>query len=262
MTATATAPGKEIAPAFVRGMIALRRHEKTIIDVMDDLLPAAPEHEVHTEVVPFPAIPKTPILTKEAKAALNRLPNVFAKVLVEERRALTTEEIKALAEERATLKLIVKALTGREAVINENIRTHVDVDHEARGVAVPKDKVSRTNEVIVEATPRDAAGHYIFAKPQNPTRVPIPDSNEEFSLEYKRGSGQVVIDGDELLALYEEGEVTREEYLAMTREMRVFDQEKASKAAEKNPRVMEILLEISRRQISKPGTSLFVRAVK
>lgn len=258
MTATAR---QEMVPSFSRGMIALKRHEKTLIEVIDDLLPE-PVHEVHTEVVPFPAVPKTPILTEKEHTALGRLPEVFAKVLVEDRRTLKPEEIKSLFDEKVTLQTILKALDKREEVINENIRTHVDVDHEERAIAVPKDKVNRQGDVIVKATERDAKGHYIFARPQQPTRVPVPDTNEEFSLEYRKGRGQVVIDGDELLGMYEDERITRAQYLSMTREMRVFDEEKASKAAEKDEAIMEILVEISRRQITKPGTNLNIREVK
>ncbi len=245
-----------------KGRIALR-DGSTLTDVAKGFLEPEPDHEPGTEMIPFPAVPRTPILTEEHKSALARLPEVFGKVLVEDRRTLSGDEIAALHEERKVVKKVVEVLKGREDVINENIRHHVDVDHEARGIAVPKDQV-RGGKVIVEATPRDTAGHYIFAGPQNPTRVHIPGTNEDFSLEYRKGGdGGVQINASHLLDLYEADEITREQYLALTREVRVFDEEKARQSILKDPSLLAIIVRVTHRIApTKPGTSFYTRKAK
>ena len=253
----------EIVPAFQRLRVALRDHTMTLTEAAGDLIgPVAPEGP-GSEVVPFPDVPKTPILTDEDKAALAKLPSVFGKVLVEERRSLAGQEIADLFEERETVRQVMDVLKGRVDVINENVRTHVDVDAEERGVAVPKDYV-RSGRVLAEATPRDAAGHYIFASKGNPTRVNIPGTNQAFSLEYRAGSdGGAYIDANHLLDLLEAGEITRDQYLSLTSERRVFDEDKATKAIIKDPSLLGIIAKITRRSSpTKPGTSLFIRKAK
>ena len=255
------ATGTELVPtAFLQGRIALRDHTKTLVEVAATLLEPEPDHVPGSAMVPFPDVPATPVLTKEHKDALAKLPKVFAKTLVEDRRSLATEEIAALYDERETVKTVMEVLNGRVDVINENVRTHVDVDHEERGIAVPKDHI-RSGVVLTEATPRDSSGHYIFASKGKPTRVNIPGTNEAFSLEYRAGrDGGVTIDSHHLLDLYEEGEITREQYLALTSERRVFDEDKATKAIVKDPTLLEVIAKVTRRVApTKPGTSLFIR---
>lgn len=253
----------EIEPAFLAGRIALRDGAKTLTQVAKDLMEPLPDHQPGAALIPFPDVPKTPVLTDEDKEALALLPTVFAKTLVETRRALEPQEIADLFTERETVKKVVEVLSGRVEVINENVRTHVDVDHEARGIAVPKDYV-REGVVLTEATPRDAAGHYIFAAKSEPTRVNIPGTNKDFSLEYRAGQdGGVEINATHLLDLYESGEITRAQYLALTSERRVFDEKKAADAIVKDPTLLAVIQKITRPKApTKPGTSLFVRKAK
>lgn len=241
----------DLAPVFRAGRIALRDGEKTLTQVAATLLEPLPE-ETSTEVVPFPKVPHTPVLTDTERKALRRLPEVYSKVLVEDRRALTGDEIAALYDEREVVRTVVDTLKGRVDVINENVRHHVDVEAEAHGEADPSE------------TLRDAQGHYILAAKGQPTRVHIPGTNQDFSLEYRSGStGGVTIDSNHLLDLYEDGEITREQYLALTREVRVFDEEKASKAILKDESLLEVIAKITRRTAdTKPGTSLYIRKAK
>lgn len=245
-----------------KGRIALR-DGASLLDVAKTFLEPEPDHEPGAAMVPFPPVPQTPILTDEDKAALVRLPEVFGKVIVEQRRRLEDDEIAALYDEREVVKQVMSVLDGRVEVINENVRTHVDVDHEERGIAVPKDFV-REGKVLTEATPRDAKGHYIFARPQQPTRVRIPGTNMDFSLEYRKGSDSgVTIDSNHLLDLYEAGEITREQYLAVTREVRVFDEKKASAAILRDETLLEVIAKVTKRVApGKPGTNLQVRKTK
>lgn len=253
----------EIVSTVTAGKIALRNGEKTLLQVAETLIaPPAPLHVPSTEPEAFPAVPETKVLTAEDKQALLDLPKVFGKVNLETRRTLGEAEIKKVYVEQEVLKRIVKVLAGREDNLKEFVRTHVDVDHEERGMAVKADVLSDDGEVIVEATPRDKSGHYIFATPGNPTRVNIPGTNKAYSLEYNKGrSGEVYIDDNALLDLYETGEITREQYLALTRERRVFDERKAEAACAKDEALLEVIARVTRRKgETAPGTALNIRA--
>jgi hypothetical protein len=61
--------------------------------------------------------------------------------------------------------------------------------------------------------------------------------------------------------MYEAGEITREAYLAMTKERRVFDEAKAFEALRKEPETyLPIIAAMGER--SNPSTSLFVRKAR
>jgi hypothetical protein len=239
-----------------KGKIALRQG-KSLKDVAIEIADPAPEHVVTAVAVPFPPVPAPLTITPEDKRALLDLPKVFGKVVVGERRTLAEDEITALRAEQEVLRQIENLMKGRDDAIKEYVRNHMDVDAEERGQAVPKDVV-RGGKVIVEATPRDGSGHYILASKGNPVRVPIPGTNTEYSSEYRAGT--VGINGSALDALLESGEITREDYLAMTVERRVFDEDKAKKALLAKPERLSILRKITTR--SAAGTSLFVRKAK
>lgn len=242
----------EISPLYAQGRLALRDGTKTLREVASDLLDPLPPEEPSTDVIPFPAVPRPLVLEEKHRKALALLPKVFGKVVVDKRRRLTSDEIATLHEERETVKTVMGVLEGRADAIAENIRHHVDVQAEKDGLADP------------ETTLRDAQGHYILARPQNPTRVNIPGTNEAFSLEYRSGStGTASVDNNLLLDLYESGKISREEYLAVTAERRVFDEEKATKAVIKNPALLDVIKQATvRSRPGKPGTSLFVRKAK
>lgn len=245
----------EIVPAYVeRGKVALKEGKslkEIASEVLDDL-PAV----VTTEVVPFPPVPKPLVITDEHRVALAELSSVFGVVQPDTRRTLTPDEITTLYKERECLKTIGDLLDGREEAIKTLIRHHLDVDAETRGVAVPKAKVDgATGEVIVEPSPRDQHGHYVLATKGKPERLPIPGTNQEWSREYR--SGSVEVDTERLEALLAAGEISREDYLSFTREVRVFDEDRAREAMKKDPSRFALLRRISRR--SSVGSSLFVR---
>jgi hypothetical protein len=234
----------DLVPLLKKGRIALRNGEATLQQVVSGLVAPLPEEAVTL----VPSVPRTRVLTDDDRKALAKLPKVFGQVVVEERRVLTGAEIATLHEEREVVKKVTEVLTGRVDVINSNIRHHVDVAAEAEGL-------------VDEDTPRDKDGHYILASKGNPTRVPIPGTNEDFSLEYRSGKDNgVFIDSNDLLDLYDDGKISREDYLALTREVRVFDEDKAAKAVLKDERLLEVIAMAAKPKApTKPGTSLYVR---
>lgn len=215
-------------------------------DVVDSLGIAPTPVVRRTEVA---EVPETAMITPEVREALKALPRVFGKVIVEERRALQDAEIGDVYAEYKNIRTIGDTLKQREEVLKENIRTHIDVRAEGNGV----------NDADL-----DDSGHYLLPTKGNPVRVSIPNSNEQFSLEYRSGrAGKTAISSEALLDAYEEGTITREQYLSLTRERRVFDEEKASKAVLADPSLLSVLRDASvRTGQTNPGTSLYLRKAK
>lgn len=233
---------KDMLPAVVqRGIIAAKTGSS--LKEVAALLVENDAVEVYAPAEFPPVAPRT-VITAEHEAALEALPGVFGQVQPETRRALTDDERLALYREFETLKKVTGLLDGRLDAIKTSIRHDFDVQAEEAGVAVPK-AVVRGGHVVVEASPRDVAGHYVLGSKGKPERLPIPGTNVEWSREMR--SGTLNIDGSLLEALAESGEVSREDYLAMTREVRVFDEKKAMEAIVKNPERLNLLRRITRR---------------
>lgn len=252
----------EIEPFLAKGRLAVKEGFRAVVAAVVEPYRA---EVARTESVPFPEVPKPVVLTKEVQDALIRLKDVFAVVQPTERRTLSDEEKTAVQDERDVLKAIAAMIAARDENLKTIIRTHMDVDAEERGIAVPVALVDReTGQVIVEATERDQNGHYVLCGPQRPERVDIPGTNKEWSREYRAGKVEVNTDPAFLLALYDEGTLTREEYLAMTREVRVFDENKAMDAAATKPDLRDGILKAihAMTSVGKPGTALFVRNKK
>lgn len=228
--------------AFHQAEVALR--ENVSLSKIAEIL-AADSPAPAVVVTATPVAPQELTITPEVRDALQVLPAVFGAVQPTERRVLTEKEISALATERETIKVLIDLMSKRESTIKEAIRNHVDVDAEASGLADEK-------------TPRDPNGHYILCAPQNPTRLPIPETNQDWSIEFT--SGKITISAGELDALYEAGDISREDYLAFTREKRVFDESKATSAILADPTRLSIIKKITKR--SSDNTSLTVRKRK
>lgn len=238
----------------LKGTIAKASSLKDIAAALDVHVPAAP---VYTNVATWP----TPLtLTDDQRQALDAIPVVFGKVHPAEPKILDDEEMATLFDEREIVREALAPLQGRDEVIKEIIRHHMDLVAEERNIAVPKDIV-RGGTLVSEATPRDKAGHYILASKGNPERANIPGTDQAWSREYREGGVSFALAADDLLAMYEAGKITRENYLAMTRETRVFDEAKTMEAVRKDPETyLPILKAVAVR--SDNGTSMFVRKAK
>lgn len=260
-----TSTSTEVVPAIQAGLVALKEDPGASVRAVATAMAEPYEPDVaRTEEIPFPPLPKPLQITKEVRKALKRLPEVFGKVQPETRRTLTDQENHDAYEEREALKAIEKLLKERVEALNEIIRTHMDVDAEERGVAVPKAVVDdETGEVIVPATDRDAKGHYILCAKQDPERSEIPGENLEWSREFGAGETSFSADAVALAQMEAEGEISRETYLAMTRNVRVFDEDRAT-AALHDPKHRDSVLDVIRKftSVGKPHTKLWVRSPK
>jgi hypothetical protein len=237
MTDTAT----ELSPIVKQGSLALKDKDATLASVVSAVLAVMPEVEA---VVPVPKVPQPLVLDQETKEALSQVPAVFAAVQPETARVLTETEVASLYLEREVLRKVTDVLDGRDEAIKEYIRNHFDRIVEAEGKA--------------ESAAIDAKGHYVVATKGNPERLPISGTNKAWSREYRAGKPSV--NGERLLEMYEAGEISREDYLAFTRETRVFDEDKAYAAIVAKPERLEILANLA--VPATESTSIFVRAAK
>lgn len=231
----------QIETTLSQGLIALKAGVK-----MTDLAQILTQGQAPEVPVTPPSAPAEVVLTDEAKKALRHLPEVFAEVQPSERRALSETEVKQVWAEYDTLRTIVDLLGSRYEDLKEIVRNHMDVTAEANGAEW-------------DSTAKDPHGHYVLAAKGNPERCNIPGTNQAFSREYR--AGRVSIDASVLDEMHANGEISREAYLAMTRERRVLDEHKAMDAAANKPELREeILTAIAKMtKIGAPGTSLFVR---
>jgi hypothetical protein len=238
----------------LKGTIARAGSLKDIAAALDVHVAPAP---VFTNVATWP---KPVTMTEEAKQAIDALPVVFNRVMPTEPKILDDKEMVDLFEEREILRDALAPLSARDEVIKEIVRHHMDLVAEQSNIAIPKDIV-RNGQVIATATTRDSKGHYILASKGNPEQAEIPGTNQAWSREYKQGGVSFNFAAGDLLAMYEEGEITREQYLAMTRETRVFDEAKTMEAVRKDP---ETYLPIFQRVAvrSSESTSITVRKAK
>jgi hypothetical protein len=199
--------------------------------------------EVPLEQAAEVVAPKQVEITPALAEALKHLPEVFGIVQPDTIRRLTAAEIKALHDERSTIKAVIEDLLVRKDSIDETVRNHMSVTAQVAGL-------------VTETTELDKNGRPIIAAPKDPQRCNIPDSTEAWSLEFR--AGKVTVDGAELLAMYERDEISRETYLSFTKEVRIFDEEKAMAAMRKNPDLIEtVFTKILKR--GRAATALFVR---
>lgn len=233
----------ELVPAVRRGVVALR-DGKSLKDAAKEALEPRSDAEIaaDTASIPRKPVPAQVEITEDLVAALGRVAEVFGTVQPAEHRMLTESEVQALFEERAVVKAVSDALKDREESIKEYVRTHMDLVAEASGE-------------VTDETLRDASGHYVLASKGNPERIAVPGTAKDWSREYREG--RIEIDGYQLEEMEKNGEIDREDYLSMTREVRVFDEAKAQQAIMKKPERMEIIRRITKRGLA--GTSLFVR---
>jgi len=210
----------------------------TVADLADAVAPAA-----EPEALGFPPLPKPAVLTDQAAQAVSRVSEVFGSFQLPSRRVLTAKELARLTDEAVTLVTAAKPIKARLDVIAETLRVHMDVTAEAAGAGPATERIQAGL----------AKGHYLVAKPGEPYKVPVPGFEEAWEQRYVAGGAAP--NPARLLGLEQQGQITHEEYLSLTRETRVFDEEKMASVIRKNAaRGIQILGEITER--SSPGAQL------
>lgn len=218
MSDTPEPPSSEIDALVTQAIDLVNKGSISLSQVLKALAPPEERLPVPTKL-PLPAV-----ITDAQKAALDKLPTVFGKVVPTERRELAALEIKALWDERQTLDEIGKLAENRKASIRTALFNHFDVMHEQ----------SVGSEGLIVDAEFDKDGHY-----KTEATVPIPDSGMVFRREVTEGAPTVPLAA--LTDALEAGEITKREFLEMTRQTRVVDEHKVMGVLKKNPKLIHVL---------------------
>ena len=259
--ATDEAPDAALQQIIERGTLALQHNrDMTLTELAAAITDEVPAFwTAPGQVIPFPEIPTPVTLTDEIKQALNALPEVFGKVNLQDRREMTDAEVLDVYKEHEALKALEDVLKGRRDNLKTYVRHHMDVQAEREDRAKAADVFdTETGEKIADASPRDKAGHYVLGEKGKPERLNIADTNQAFSRE--ASSYKASLSGERLTELADAGVITREQYLALTREVRVFDEDKARKSIMKDKSLLGVLARITERGGMK--SALYVRKAR
>ena len=226
---------KELEKVGTAVVAAIRSGAISWDELMDALAPEVPSAD-DAAVAPL-----TPI-TQDHRDAIATLESIYGSVAPESRRTLDTQELRDLHEERAVLKTVETMAKDRGNQIRTYILNHADILAEQDGL----DKTAA----------REKDGHYATAR-----RIPIDGTTSDWSVEPRDGSAS--LDVNILKALAESDEVdgfTHDDYIAMTKQTRVFDETKAMKVLADRPELVEVIKRATVR--GKPSVTVTVRARK
>lgn len=196
----------------------------SLVKVLDALRPVQPvggSKTVH--------IPKKVELSDKVRQAVERFPTTIEHAITPtERRALTTEEVIILLDEREDLDLIEKVIKERKEAQRVAVFNHHDVTLEAKGADVTKDlDVSEDGWYVVKSG------------------VASPKHDKGFVRQVQEGSPSLTAEALEKL-IGEHG-FTKEDYLACTTAVRVLDEAKVMLHLRKRPEIVTALQEATTR---------------
>jgi hypothetical protein len=227
---------EQIAGLVKGAMLEVERGKATfgeaLVAVLGDRLPEA-------EVTPKPVAPIK--ITDEHRAALTRIVEQYGLVAPETPRRLTLDEQVAIVEERETIDVILGLLAKRkDTSIREALANHLDrlAEEEAGGPEAARARHGVNKD-----------GHYTV-------KQDVPVDGTTHKIQGIVGEPKPSISNEALLSAYEKGDLTRAEYLSITREsLRVFDESKAREAIKKQP---GLLFKIAK-TTAKPAKTLTIK---
>lgn len=225
MPKTPESPSTDVAKLLSTGQIT------KISELLKKVVPPTGEHDV-----PVPPLPSS--LASTTLAAVAKLPDVFGKVQPTERRELTPVEVGLLHEERDTLKVIDSEVGHRLDAIRSTLYHHFDVKIEE------EDADARTT---VET---DKDGFYL-----REGVLPIKGTDQCFKRETRNGT--TTLSPMKLLDLVESGDLSKEDYLAMTTQTRVVDENKVMLLLKKKPDLLSVITKAA--DAGRNFTQLWVR---
>lgn len=212
MTTTPAVPGTDVETTVGLLRTALGQVDAGKI-AFSDVLAGLLSGEVEAPAVQHKAV-RAKSITDEHLVALKRLPDVYGVVDPVEPRALTAQELAQIVEEREVIDKILGLLSKRkDESIRETLANHLDesLPEEARNGAHV-----------------DGKGHYVVQQEQ-----PVPGTG--LKVQAITSDPKPRLDGAALLALYEAGDLSREDYLRVTKATRSFDEAKARQEFKKDP---------------------------
>lgn len=164
-------------------------------------------------------------LTEAQTAALEKIKQVFGAVQPTTRRSLTSQEIATLAQERAVIDTILSMAGDRKEGIRDTVHVHFDTRAEAAGL-------------VDDSTPRhEERGFYLLPGEEDPD----PVTGKAFSRSVRGGAPTLDPKALEALADDPDSSMTRKDYLAMTRQVRVFDEAKFMLHLRANPDLVPVV---------------------
>lgn len=184
--------------------------------------------------------PKVVLVPPRQKSALRHLArDLDGLELPSERRTLTESEQKNFVLLAADAKQATKAVSMAVDAIKTAAFNHMDVTLEA--------------DNDIEDLPYDEkTGHYLVD-----CELVVEGTGYKFTRELRQGSPDLT--HEHLLALYEDGKLTRPEYLKATRQIRVVDEDGVMDVIRKRPDVLADIEEII--EPGKVTASFWVREV-
>jgi hypothetical protein len=231
---TSASTENTLVPSFDFTTLGAELKKDPNLDLSDVLarLATLPAAEV---AKPVKAATAVELVTDKLMDAIEQLPTVFGKVKPPKaRRLLNSTELYKLRAEKVQIDAAQGALKKRKAEIHSMISVHFDVYAETHLKIDP------------EKTPRDKDGHYLIASAGNPETALVKDGDKHFKRQ--KTKDQAVWSMEKLLDLYEKGEITRAEFLAMTSQTRVLDEDKIKRLLtlpSKMHRIQEIITKIT-----------------
>jgi hypothetical protein len=183
-------------------------------------------------------VPRQP--TSDQLEAVKALPEVFAQVVPDTFRALSTDEVNVIAYERDTLKTLEKMIKERVDDITITVHNHLDTEAEEEGRADDVEHFTKNGNLCL------------------PGEVLIDGTDKKFTREVSTPKAK--LSASTLKKLSEDEtypDFTHEDYLAMTRQERVVDEAKVLDAVRKNPDLLRAVRDASERP--NPIASINVR---
>lgn len=238
MTSTPEAVEQEASSQEVESDLAIAHAVEGLTEgeivTFEKLLEVLSPREVIEQ--PPAAAPLARVITEKQQDAIDRVAKVFGSVVPTERRELAEKEVAKVIEERLTLDELKKLAESRTEDIRTIICNHLDVVAEKDGSA--------------DGSLRDGRGHYVLVGDVRAKGV-----EKRFSRELRHN--KPVLSEPMLRELELAGELSHEDYLALTTQTRVVDENKVMMAVKKNPELVKVLA-----KATKPGstsTALYLR---
>lgn len=230
---------------LIKTKTALREGTVAKIDTIFDAVAPKPSSPVVAKV-PMPVA-----ISDDERAALARLPEVIGAVVPTERRVLTEDEPDRLLDEREVLKVIEGLVKRRLSDISLTVLNHSSAEVDAGatdGVMLDQDGkplLNKEGQVIrkVKVTPQ------------------APQIKSCFSVETRGGTpafdlSQFEKDCDDP----EITDLTHQDYIDNTTQVRVFDENKVMINLRKNPDLLDTLARYVKAPV--PTVAVYVRAMK
>lgn len=236
-TETETGPGTAVEQVAGGALAIVKDGEPWTLAKLAGIL-AGPVPETDA-AVPAPAPAPRAQVTGKLKAALSKLPRVFAKVMPDEPRKLTDAELADLTDEYVTLENLTEGVIARQEAIAVTVAHHMDAVALERGLATVKDRIPGGKN----------KGHLLAATKGDPFKIEVPGFADPWKQVRTAAAPKVV--GARIAGLFKDAKISRAEYLSCTRAVRVFDEISMAAFIRANPeRGLEIL-----KAITETGTA-------